>query len=130
MCGPARRGSRSTAAARRPSANSRTSRRPPTSRRANAHAHGADGAALSELELSRAAQKAVALAQQEKSTWTRADVIKYLGRVLPRTGANPVAAAALLEDLADRALRSEFEPVACLEAPEPAEVPRSLLRAD
>ena len=39
-------------------------------------------------------------------------------------------AAALLEDLADRALRSEFEPVACLEAPEPAEVPRSLLRAD
>ncbi len=36
----------------------------------------------------------------------------------------------LLEDLADRALRSEFEPVLCLEAPEPAEVPRSLLRAD
>ena len=42
----------------------------------------------------------------------------------------PGAAAALLEDLADRALRSEFEPVLCLEAPEPAEVPRSLLRAD
>ena len=36
----------------------------------------------------------------------------------------------MLEDLADRALRSEFEPVACLEAPESAEVPRSLLRAD
>ena len=78
----------------------------------------------------RAAQKAVALAQQEKSTWTRADLIKYLGRVLPRTGRDPAAAAALLEDLADRALRSEFEPVACLEAPEPVEVPRSLLRAD
>ncbi len=31
-----------------------------------------------ELELARATQKAVALAQQEKSTWTRADVIKYL----------------------------------------------------
>ena len=86
--------------------------------------------APSELELARAAQKAVALAQQEKSTWTRADLIKYLGRVLPRTGRDPAAAAALLEDLADRALRSEFEPVACLEAPEPAEVPRSLLRAD
>ena len=28
------------------------------------------------------------------------------------------------------ALRSEFEPVLCLEAPEPAEVPRALLRAD
>ena len=84
----------------------------------------------SQLELSRAAQKAVALAQQDKSTWTRADLIKYLGRVLPRTGMDPAAAAALLEDLAGRALRSEFEPVACLEAPEPAEVPRSLLRAD
>ena len=95
-----------------------------------AHAHGAKGTVLTELELSRAAQKAVALAQQEKSTWTRADVIKYLGRVLPRSGMNPAAAAALLEDLADRALRSEFEPVVCLEAPEPAEVPRSLLRAD
>ena len=95
-----------------------------------AHAHGAKSTVLTELELSRAAQKAVALAQQEKSTWTRADVIKYLGRVLPRSGMNPAAAAALLEDLADRALRSEFEPVVCLEAPEPAEVPRSLLRAD
>jgi conjugative relaxase-like TrwC/TraI family protein len=82
------------------------------------------------VELARAAQKAVALAQQEKSTWTRADLIKYLGRVLPRTGREPAAAAALLEDLADRALRSQFEPVICLEAPEAVEVPRSMLRAD
>src|SRR5207344_3305095 len=67
---------------------------------------------------------------QDRSTFTRADVIKYLGRVLPRTGLDPAAAAALLEDVADRALRSEFEPVTCLEAPEPAEVPRGLLRAD
>jgi conjugative relaxase-like TrwC/TraI family protein len=95
-----------------------------------AHAHGAKSTVLSELELSRAAQKAVALAQQEKSTWTRADVIKYLGRVLPRSGMDPAAAAVLLENLADRALASEFESVVCLEAPEPAEVPRSLLRAD
>ena len=42
-----------------------------------------------ELELTRAAQKAVALAQQEKSTWTRADLIKYLGRVLPRIRPGP-----------------------------------------
>ena len=42
----------------------------------------------------------------------------------------PAAAAAMLEDLADRALRSEFEPVFCLEAPEAVQVPRSLLRAD
>ena len=91
---------------------------------------GDPGPVPSQLEMSQAAQKAVALAQQEKSAWTRADVIKYLGRVLPRSGMDPAAAAALLEDLADRALRSEFEPVACLQAPEPAEVPRSLLRAD
>src|SRR5271170_4355046 len=78
----------------------------------------------------RTARTAVALAQQEKSTWTRADVIKYLGRVLARTGRDPAATAALLEDLAARALRSEFEPVVCLEAPEPADVPHSLLRAD
>jgi len=82
------------------------------------------------LELVRAAQKAVALAQREKSTWTRADPIKYLGRVLPRTGREPAAAAALIQDLAERALGSEFEPVICLEAPEAVEVPRSLLRAD
>ena len=72
--------------------------------RAAAHAPGAQARLLPNAELARAAQKAVALAQQEKSTWTRADVIKYLGRVLPRTGLDPAAAAALLEDLADRAL--------------------------
>ena len=80
--------------------------------------------------LARAAQKAVGLAQQEKSTWTRADLIKYLGRVLPRTGMNPAAPASMIEDLADRALRGEFGPVICLEAPEAVQIPRSLLRAD
>jgi hypothetical protein len=98
--------------------------------RATAHAHGAAATVPAELELARAAQKAVALAQQDKSTWTRADVIKYLGRVLPRSGMDPAAAAALVEDLAARALRAEFEPVTCLEAPEPADVPRGLVRAD
>ena len=93
----------------------------------DAHAHRAG---LTELELTRAAQKAVTLAQQDKSAWTRADVIKYLGWVLPRAGRDPAAAAALLEGLADRAVASEFEPVVCLEAPEPVQVPASLLRAD
>ena len=99
---------------------------------AGAHAHDPDSPAPlpAELEQARAAQKAISLAQQEKSAFTRADVIKYLGRVLPRTGLDPAATAALLEDLADRALASEFEPVACLEAPELVEVPASLLRAD
>jgi conjugative relaxase-like TrwC/TraI family protein len=99
---------------------------------AAAHARGPDSPAPvpAGLEVARAAQKAVALAQQEKSAWTRADVIKYLGRVLPRSGMDPAAAAALLEGLADRALRSEFEPVIFLEAPELVEVPASLLRPD
>jgi hypothetical protein len=34
---------------------------------------------LPDLEMTRAAQKAIALAQQEHSAWTRADLIKYLG---------------------------------------------------
>src|SRR5690349_20059612 len=75
--------------------------------RAAAHAPGAQATVLPELELARAAQKAVALAQQDKSAWTRADLVKYLGRVLPRTGRDPAVAAALLQDLADRALASE-----------------------
>jgi len=91
---------------------------------------GGPGPGPSQGEVRRAARKAVALAQQDKSTFTRADVIKHLGRVLPRTGMDPAAAAALLEEVADRALASEFEPVACLGAPEPVNLPRSLLRAD
>jgi conjugative relaxase-like TrwC/TraI family protein len=96
------------------------------------HPRGPDGSGPEpgQVEIARAAQKAVALAQQDRSTWTRADLIKYLGRVLPRTGMDPAAAAVLLEEVADRALASEFELVACLEAPEPVKVPTSLRRAD
>jgi len=83
-----------------------------------------------DLVQARAVQQALALAQMEKSTWTRADLVKYIGRVLPRTGRNPSEAAALLEEMADRILCSEFESVLCLEAPELVDVPRSMLRAD
>lgn len=65
---------------------------------------GEPGPGLAPLEVRRAAQKALALAQQEESTWTRADLIKYLGRVLPRAGLDPAGAARLLEVVADRAL--------------------------
>jgi hypothetical protein len=37
----------------------------------------------------RAAHQALALAQQEKSAWNRADLVKRLGRTLPRTGRDP-----------------------------------------
>jgi hypothetical protein len=50
--------------------------------------------------------------------------------MLPRTGMDPAAAASMIGDLADRVLRSEFEPVICLAAPEAVQVPRGLLRAD
>jgi hypothetical protein len=55
----------------------------------------------------------------------------YAVRGLHRSGleSDTDTAAALLEDLADHALRSKFEPVVCLEAPEPVEVPISLLPA-
>jgi TrwC relaxase/AAA domain len=98
---------------------------------------GADGATanrasdrLSPADMERAAQKALALAHQERSSFTRADLIKHLGRVLPRTGMQPARAAGLLEELADRVLRCEFEDVASLEAPEAVQVPRDLIRAD
>jgi hypothetical protein len=60
------------------------------------HQAGADAASLvpPELALQRAAQQAVALAQQEKATWTRADLVKYLGRLLPRQGRDPAQATA------------------------------------
>ena len=49
---------------------------------------------------------------------------------LPSTGMEPDAAVSLPEDLADRALSSEFEPVICLEAPEAVQVPCSPQHAD
>ena len=97
----------------------------------HADAAGATQDAVPEdIELARAAQRALALAQQEKSAWTRADLVKHLGRVLPRTGQDPDAGARLLEETADRILRSELEQVLCLEAPDPVDLPRDLVRAD
>jgi hypothetical protein len=59
-------------------------------------------------------------------TYVFMDLRGYGDRMAPAEA----AAASIIEDLADRALRSEFEPVICLEAPEAVQVPRSLLRAD
>ncbi|HEY3035725.1 MAG TPA: AAA family ATPase, partial [Streptosporangiaceae bacterium] len=98
---------------------------------------GADGASvrhpldrLSAADMERVAQEALTLAHLEMSTFTRADLIKHLGRVLPRTGMVPAQAAGLLEELADRVLRFEFEDVARLEGPEVVQVPPDLIRAD
>jgi conjugative relaxase-like TrwC/TraI family protein len=90
----------------------------------------AQGGPAGAAELARAAQLALARAQEEKSAWTRADLVKHLGRVLPRSGRDPQAAARLLEQTADWILASEFDQVLCLEAPDPAALPRDLIRAD
>ena len=98
---------------------------------ADAHRAGAAGHPQdADAALARAARRALALAQQERSAWTRADLVKHLGRTLPRTGRNPEAAARLLEETAERILRCEFDPILCLEAPDPVDLPANLVRAD
>ena len=93
-------------------------------------ADGAPTAVPKDIELARAAQLALTLAQEEKSAWTRADLVKHLGRVLPRTGRSPGAAVRLLEETADWILGSEFDRALCLEAPDPVDLPAGLVRAD
>jgi hypothetical protein len=78
----------------------------------------------------RIAIMAVAAAQQEKASWTRADLITHLGRLMPRDAGDPGAKATLLEQLADRALASEFGPVTCLEAPDVVAMPERMMRED
>jgi hypothetical protein len=92
--------------------------------------HADAASAAPDAALEDAARRAMALAQQEKSAWTRADLVKHLGRALPRAGRNPEAAARLLEETADRIVRSEFAEVLCLEAPDPVDLPAGLVRAD
>jgi hypothetical protein len=81
-------------------------------------------------DIMRAAHKALQKCARENSKWTRADLIANIGRVLPRRAADPDGQAAMLEEVADRALAGEFGQVVCLEAPEAVKVPRSLRRAD
>ena len=76
------------------------------------------------------AREALERVQAERATFTRADLVAGIGRAMPRTGIDPAAVVALVEELADRALRSDFEPVVCLEAPSLIEVPVSLQRED
>ena len=92
-----------------------------------------DGAAqLDPGMLRRAALKALARCQAQHSKWNRYQLIHELGSVLPPQVRDlaPERMLPLLEDLADRTLAGEFEPVVCLEAPELVEVPESLRRSD
>jgi conjugative relaxase-like TrwC/TraI family protein len=88
------------------------------------------GPELTRDEIARAAQKALERCARENSKWTRADLIANLGRELPRRAGDPDRRAALLEEAADSTLAGEFGQVVCLEAPEAAQAPASLRRAD
>jgi hypothetical protein len=78
------------------------------------------------------ALKALARCQARQPKWSRYDLIHELGSVMPPEIRDlaPERMLPLLEDLADRTLASEFEPVVCLEAPEIIDVPESLRRSD
>ena len=72
--------------------------------------------------------EAIATAQARMPTWTKADLIRYLGEALP---AGTMADRATLEGLADQAVSGAAgERVALLSAPEWPRVPGSLRRAD
>ena len=88
------------------------------------------GPELTQDEITRSALKALEKCSREDSKWTRADLVANVGRKLPRRAGDPAQQAALLEEVADRALAGEFGAVVCLEAPEAAAVPALLRRAD
>jgi len=91
------------------------------------------GATLGELTpaaITRAAQKALAKASAEKASWTRADLLSHVGRMLPRTGGDPAERATLAEQVIERALAGEFGAVVCLEAPSLLSLPPDLIRED
>ena len=82
--------------------------------------------------LRRSALKALARCQARQPEWSRYQLIHELGSVLPPEVRDlaPGRMLPLLEDLADRVLAGEFEPVVCLEAPELVDVPERLKRSD
>jgi thymidine kinase len=77
-----------------------------------------------------AAREALARVQAKHATWTRADLMRQVKVALPAAalGLDPDAAVRLVNELTDRTLAGEFEPVQCLEAPELIALPDSLRR--
>jgi TrwC relaxase/AAA domain len=86
------------------------------------------GRALTEEQARRVMAEAVATVQAKMPTWTKADLIRYLGETLP---AEAIADRATLETLATCALAGGAgEQVVLLSAPEWPRVPDCLRRAD
>lgn len=97
-----------------------------------AHADRAKPREMSRTAQTRAIQAALSAAQDEKSAWTRADLIKHLGRVMPPSARRMDAAETgpLLDRLADEAISGAVEQVICLEADTYPAPPPSLIRKD
>jgi hypothetical protein len=85
---------------------------------------------LTEEAICRAARAALAQVQAARSTWTRADYLKYLGLCMPpeSRAIGPDAAVALLHHTANRAVAGEFEDVVPMSAPEWPALPEHLVR--
>ncbi len=80
--------------------------------------------------LADAARIALARVQAARPAWTRAELMRQMKVSLPADalGTDPGVAVRLVNELTDRALGGEFEPVQCLEAPEVVALPASLRR--
>jgi hypothetical protein len=80
--------------------------------------------------LADAARVALARVQASHPTWTRAELMRQVKVSLPAEalGTDPRAAVRLVNELTDRAVAGEFEPVQCLESPEVVALPDSLRR--
>ena len=96
--------------------------------RVRAYARPAQLRALTADEARQLMAEAVWTVQNTMATWTRADLIRHIGELLP---AHAHAARATLETLADHAIRGGAgEPVALLFAPEWPRVPDCLRRSE
>jgi hypothetical protein len=81
-------------------------------------------------ERARAARMALEQVQSERPTWRRADLLASVGRLMSRTGSDPVRAVAELEELTDEILAGRYGKIVSLEAPSAVEIPAELMRAD
>jgi TrwC relaxase/AAA domain len=88
----------------------------------------AQGPAQAQLAI--AAQTALARVQAQQATWTRADLMKQIGLAMPAgsRSLSPAEAVVLVQELTDRAISGEFEPVAELTRPEFPATPDYLRR--
>ena len=82
--------------------------------------------------LTKAAQKAMVSVQAHKSAWTRYDLLKHLGWMMPAEARHmaPADTVRLLHALADDILAGRYGDVRCLDAPEAVDLPAPLTRAD